>query len=87
MAMTEQRQILVTGATGKVGRHVVRQLLRTGTATVRALARDPEAAELPAGVEVVRGDLAVPATLDDALALCSPAALAQYRSSDSTPAT
>jgi len=67
MAMTEQRQILVTGATGKVGRHVVRQLLRTGTATVRALARDPEAAELPAGVEVVRGDLAVPATLDDAL--------------------
>lgn len=67
MAMAEQRQILVTGATGKVGRHVVRQLLRSGTATVRALARDPEAAELPAGVEVVRGDLAVPATLDDAL--------------------
>ena len=32
--------ILVTGATGKVGRNVVAQLLEAGAA-VRALARDP----------------------------------------------
>ncbi|MGC0416841.1 NAD(P)H-binding protein [Embleya sp. AB8] len=54
--MSEQRTILVTGATGTVGRQVVAQLLEAGT-PVRALTRDPDAAELPAGVEVVRGDL------------------------------
>jgi nucleoside-diphosphate-sugar epimerase len=48
--------ILVTGATGNVGRHVVTQLLHTG-ARVRALARDPASAGLPGGVDVVRGDL------------------------------
>ncbi|HEV7934870.1 MAG TPA: NAD(P)H-binding protein, partial [Actinomadura sp.] len=58
--------ILVTGATGNVGRHVVSELARTGT-TVRALTRDPAAARLPDGVDVVRGDLAVPGTLDAAL--------------------
>ncbi len=58
--------ILVTGATGNVGRHVVSQLLHTG-ATVRALARDPVSAGLPSGVEVVRGDLSVPDTLDPCL--------------------
>ena len=49
--------ILVTGATGKVGRQLVTQLAAHGTA-VRAVARDPDAAGLPAGVEVVRADLA-----------------------------
>ena len=48
--------ILVTGATGNVGRNVVDQLLRRG-AHVRALVRDPAKAGLPAGVEVVGGDL------------------------------
>lgn len=48
--------ILVTGATGNVGRHVIKQLTRRG-AKVRALVRDPAAANLPDGVEVVRGDL------------------------------
>ena len=48
--------ILVTGATGNVGRQVVDQLTRRG-AKVRALARDPSKADLPAGVEVVRGEL------------------------------
>jgi len=58
---------LVTGATGKAGRHVVRELLARG-ASVRVLARDPErAAGLPAGVEVAVGDLTAPATLEDAL--------------------
>lgn len=55
--------ILVIGATGSVGRQVVSQLLDAG-ADVRALTRDPEAAGLPAGVEVVRGDLADPGGLD-----------------------
>lgn len=48
--------ILVTGATGHVGRHVVQQLVQRG-ARVRALARTPATANLPDGVEVVQGDL------------------------------
>jgi len=56
-------RILVIGATGHVGRQVVSQLTSTG-ALVRAMARNPETAGLPAGVEVVRGDLTVPESLD-----------------------
>lgn len=48
--------ILVTGATGRVGHHVVHQLVKRG-ANVRVLTRDPSKARFPAGVEVVRGDL------------------------------
>jgi uncharacterized protein YbjT (DUF2867 family) len=48
--------VLVTGATGRVVRHVVAQLLDAAV-PVRALTRRPENAELPAGVEVVAGDL------------------------------
>jgi uncharacterized protein YbjT (DUF2867 family) len=48
--------ILVTGATGRVGRHVVDQLLQRG-APVRVLTRDPAKAQFPASVEVVQGDL------------------------------
>jgi uncharacterized protein YbjT (DUF2867 family) len=48
--------ILVTGATGRVGRHVVQQLVQRG-ATVRVLTRDPSKANFPAGVEVAQGDL------------------------------
>ncbi|RAI43736.1 SDR family oxidoreductase [Rhodoplanes roseus] len=48
--------ILVTGATGRVGRHVVHELVQRG-ASVRALVRNPAQARVPAGVEVVRGDL------------------------------
>jgi uncharacterized protein YbjT (DUF2867 family) len=48
--------ILVTGATGNVGRQVVEQLTRRG-AKVRALVRDPSKAHFAAGVEVVQGDL------------------------------
>ncbi|WP_406311773.1 NAD(P)H-binding protein [Streptosporangium sp. NBC_01639] len=58
--------ILVTGATGNVGRQTVSQLLDAGT-DVRALTRDPASAALPEGVEAVRGDLADPASLDAAL--------------------
>ncbi|RKS07137.1 uncharacterized protein YbjT (DUF2867 family) [Nocardiopsis sp. Huas11] len=58
---------LVTGATGKVGGSAVRQLLDAGHTNVRALVRDPDRARLPAGVEVVRGDLSDAASLDAAL--------------------
>src|SRR4051794_34777264 len=54
--------IFVIGATGKVGRNVVSGLLDQGVA-VRALARDPAAADLPQPVEVVPGDLADPQSL------------------------
>ena len=48
--------ILVTGATGTVGRNVVEQLVKRG-ADVRALVRDPAKANFPAGVTAVKGDL------------------------------
>jgi len=48
--------ILVTGASGNVGGHVIQELAKRG-ADVRALVRDPSKAHLPAGVEVVQGDL------------------------------
>ena len=48
--------ILVTGATGAVGRQVIQQLVDRG-ADVRALVRDPAKADLPAGVAIVQGDL------------------------------
>jgi uncharacterized protein YbjT (DUF2867 family) len=48
--------ILVTGATGQVGRQVVQQLVRRG-ADLRALVRDPSRANLPEGVATVQGDL------------------------------
>ncbi|MER8767815.1 NmrA/HSCARG family protein [Mesorhizobium sp. M0092] len=48
--------ILVTGATGNVGRNVVEQLVKRG-AHVRALVRDPSKANFAAGVDVVQGDL------------------------------
>ena len=60
------KRILVTGATGRVGRQLVSQLLATD-ARVRALTRNPAAAGLPPEVEVVRGDLTVPETLAESL--------------------
>jgi len=56
-------RILVIGATGRVGGEVVSELLAAGL-PVRALTRRPEAAGLPAGVEIVAGDLTVPESLD-----------------------
>ena len=54
--------ILVTGATGTIGRHVVDQLVQRG-ASVRALVRDPAKAQFPSGVSVVKGDLLDPDSL------------------------
>ncbi|HEX9163794.1 MAG TPA: NAD(P)H-binding protein [Thermoanaerobaculia bacterium] len=66
--MTRERihPVLVTGATGRVGRVVVDQLLAAGV-PVRALTRRPAAARLPPAVEVVAGDLTVPESLDAGL--------------------
>lgn len=58
--------ILVTGATGNVGRHVVNELIQAGQ-RVRALSRNPAKANLPEGVEVVYGDLSAPETLEPVL--------------------
>ncbi|MEV6866564.1 NAD(P)H-binding protein [Streptosporangium subroseum] len=58
--------IFVTGATGTVGRHVVDELIQVGR-RVRALTRNPVRADLPAGVEVVAGDLTVTDSLVPAL--------------------
>ncbi|HEY3765539.1 MAG TPA: NAD(P)H-binding protein [Gaiellales bacterium] len=56
--------VLVTGATGKVGRELVAGLVHDGR-SVRALARDPAKADLPDGVDVVAGDIRDPAAVDD----------------------
>jgi uncharacterized protein YbjT (DUF2867 family) len=59
--------ILVTGATGTIGRHVIDQLVKRG-ADVRALVRDPAKADFPAGVAAVQGDLLNPDSLRGAFA-------------------
>lgn len=58
--------ILVTGATGNVGRQVVAGLARAGQA-VRAMTRTPDTARMPDGVEVVEGDFESPGTWRAAL--------------------
>ncbi|HEX3125847.1 MAG TPA: NAD(P)H-binding protein [Thermoanaerobaculia bacterium] len=60
------KRILVIGATGRIGRQVVSELLATD-AGVRAMTRNPDDAGLPSDVEVVRGDLTAPESLDAAL--------------------
>ncbi|GAA0986252.1 NAD(P)H-binding protein [Acrocarpospora macrocephala] len=66
-SMTDlNKKVLVTGATGNVGRRLVAMLAEAGV-TPRALARDPRSAGLPDEVEVVRGDLTDPDSLDAAL--------------------
>src|SRR5438270_6468190 len=59
-------KILVTGATGNVGGELVKILHQRGT-EVRALARNPQAAKFPAGVEVVPGDLTDPQSIREAV--------------------
>ena len=67
MTATQAPPVLVTGATGRVGRVVIDLLIEAGV-PVRALAhRSESAGRLPANVEVVTGDLTVPESLDEGL--------------------
>jgi uncharacterized protein YbjT (DUF2867 family) len=65
--MTDTKKVLVIGATGNIGRHVVAGLHERGAA-VRAMSRVPALAGLPDGVEIVAGDLTAPDALRPALA-------------------
>jgi uncharacterized protein YbjT (DUF2867 family) len=53
--------ILVTGATGNVGRQVVTRLVAAGR-SVRAMTRRPQNGRLPEGAEVIQGDFERPGT-------------------------
>jgi uncharacterized protein YbjT (DUF2867 family) len=55
-------RVLVTGATGHVGRIVVEQLVEAGV-QVRAMTRRPHEARFPDAVETVAGDLTDPDAL------------------------
>jgi uncharacterized protein YbjT (DUF2867 family) len=59
--------ILVTGATGNVGRELVRQLAEGGEEVVALIRRDEDRARLPTGVRAVLGDLNRPQPLTSAL--------------------
>jgi len=60
--------ILVTGATGSVGRLLVDELVAAGAGgQVRALTNNPAKAALPSGVEVAEGYLGRPSSLPAAL--------------------
>jgi uncharacterized protein YbjT (DUF2867 family) len=54
--------LLVTGATSTIGRPLTDVLVNQG-AKVRAVTHNPQAAGLPAGIEVVEGDLSRPDTI------------------------
>lgn len=58
--------ILVTGATGKTGRHVVRELI-SAEQDVRVLTRRPERRGIPSEATLTEGDLTVPESLSAAL--------------------
>ncbi len=58
--------ILVVGATGSVGQHVVAEA-PAGRHRVRAVVRDQNRARLPPEVDLVKGDLSNPASLPPAV--------------------
>ena len=65
-------EVFVAGATGKTGRHIVRQLIENGV-PVKALVRDRDRAQsiLPAAAETVVGDVLQPESFKSALDNCS----------------
>jgi uncharacterized protein YbjT (DUF2867 family) len=60
--------ILVTGATGNIGRRIVDHLIDLGVNDIRALTKNPAKAKLPDGVTVITGYLGDPGSLPVALA-------------------
>jgi uncharacterized protein YbjT (DUF2867 family) len=61
------RMILLTGATGTIGRPLLHHLLGDG-AQIRAVTRKAQGAGVPAGVQVIVGEPTQPETIDRALA-------------------
>jgi uncharacterized protein YbjT (DUF2867 family) len=59
--------ILVTGATGNIGRRIVDHLIDLGANDIRALTKNPAKANLPDGVTAITGYLGDPASLPVAL--------------------
>jgi uncharacterized protein YbjT (DUF2867 family) len=59
--------ILVTGATGNIGRRTVDHLMELGANDIRALTKNPAKANLPDGVTAVTGYLGDPDSLPAAL--------------------
>jgi uncharacterized protein YbjT (DUF2867 family) len=55
--------ILVTGATGNIGRRIVDHLIDLGANDIRALSKNPSKAKLPDGVTAVTGYLGDPESL------------------------
>ena len=60
--------ILVTGATGNIGRRIVDHLINVGANDIRALTKNPAKAKLPDGVIAVTGYLGDPKSLPAAFA-------------------
>lgn len=78
--------ILVAGATGNVGRPLVEQLVASGH-QVRALTRNPQKADLPAGAQAVAGNLADTASLAQAFDGVTAAHLISFNGEDFSPLT
>jgi uncharacterized protein YbjT (DUF2867 family) len=76
--------ILVAGATGNVGRHIVQQLFEAGH-HVRALTRNPAKANFPDAVEVVQGDLTQPETIAPLMAGMNSLHLINFGGDDNAP--
>jgi len=74
--------ILITAATGQVGRTALKALIGAGT-EVRALVRDPSPFEAPEGVQVVHGDFEDDTSIAKALKGVSVMLLAGRDSPDS----
>jgi uncharacterized protein YbjT (DUF2867 family) len=69
MSSRDPGPVLVTGATGYVGSELIPELLRRDV-RVRALAREPARADLPAQVDARKGDAVSGAGLHEALEGC-----------------
>ena len=59
--------ILITGASGNVGKEVLKQIARTGARVRAAFQSAGKAAAAPSGVEIVTMDYNAPETLQAAL--------------------
>src|SRR5262245_41554792 len=66
--MNPTTTVLVTGDTGRVGRHVVAGLRAAACSPWRARARTPDLARLPPDVELSHGDIHYPSSVRRAAA-------------------